>query len=59
MPTRTLAKKNIKIRGHILSTLLIVHAHTHVYSLGRLMIANISDIWLNVGSTIALNVGKW
>jgi hypothetical protein len=51
-------KQNIQARGSILSTLLIVHSHSHIYSLGRLMIANINDLSLTIGSTVALNVGK-
>lgn len=58
IPSRMLVKQNIQARGSILSTLLIVHSHSHIFSLGRLMIANIDDLTLTIGSTVALNIGK-
>jgi len=58
VPARVIVKKKVSLRTSILSTLLIVHGHSHVYSLGRIMLANINVMALNVGATVALNIGK-
>eukprot|EP01116_Phalansterium_solitarium_P015491 TRINITY_DN3428_c0_g1_i1.p1 TRINITY_DN3428_c0_g1~~TRINITY_DN3428_c0_g1_i1.p1 ORF type:complete len:515 (+),score=79.82 TRINITY_DN3428_c0_g1_i1:43-1587(+) len=57
IPVRWLVSRQLKSLS-VLKSLPVVHAQAHISSIGRMMLAGFSDLWIAAITIVLVNVGK-